>query len=90
MSIVMRDPVEACKDINIFAISALSKGGQFKKMDVSLKTPKQGPLRSLQSINSFGLTESNPLHFDGLSKLMELKGGLGKIKMPGLAALISL
>jgi hypothetical protein len=90
MSIAMRDPAEACKDINIFAIVALAKSGQFKKVDVPLKTPKQGPLRSLQFMSSFGLTESDPVHFDGLSKLIELKGGLEKIEMSGLAALISL
>jgi hypothetical protein len=59
-------------------------------VDVPLKTPKQGPLRSLQFMSSFGLTESDPVHFDGLSKLIELKGGLEKIEMSGLAALISL
>ncbi|RFU31482.1 hypothetical protein B7463_g4882, partial [Scytalidium lignicola] len=89
MSTVMGDPVEACKDINIFAITALVKIGQFKKVDVPLKTPNQGPLRSLQFMSSFGLMASDPVHFDGLSRLIELKGGLEKIEMPGLAALIS-
>jgi len=90
VSLIMGDPVEACKDINIFAIVALAKNGKSERVEVPPKTPKQGPLRSLQFLNSFGLTESVPVHLDGLSKLIELKGGLDKIAIPGLAAVISL
>ncbi|KAK9351267.1 hypothetical protein V1523DRAFT_417313 [Lipomyces doorenjongii] len=90
MSIAMKDPVEACKDINIFAIVALAKTGTFHRVEMPLKTPKQGPLRSLQLLNLLALSEIDPIHFDGLSKLIELKGGLEKIEIPGLAALISL
>jgi hypothetical protein len=89
MSVVMKDPVEACKDINILAIAALAKNGQVKDMPLPLKTPKQGPLRSLQFLSSFELTDIDAVHFDGLTKVIELKGGLETIEMPGLTALIS-
>jgi hypothetical protein len=89
MSIAIKDPAEACKDINILAIAALAKNGQVKDVPLPLKTPKQGPLRSLQFLNSFGLTDIDAVHFDGLTKVIELKGGLETIEMPGLTTLIS-
>lgn len=90
MSIAMKDPIEACKDVNIFAIVVLAKTEMSHRVEIPLKTPKQGPLRSLQLLNVLALSEIDPIHFEGLSKLIELKGGLEKIKIPGLAALISL
>ncbi|RDW71665.1 hypothetical protein BP5796_07699 [Coleophoma crateriformis] len=87
----IRDPVEACNDINIFAVSALAfKGSPSKKVDVPVKLPKQGPLRCLQFLNAYAVTDSVPIHVVGLSKLIEIKGGLEKIEIPGLASLISL
>jgi len=90
MCITMRDPEEAGKDVNIFAIAALAKNGEPEKGYVPLKTPTQGPLRSLQFLNKLALTESVPVHYKALTKLIELKGGLEEIKLPGLSALISL
>ncbi|RDW66559.1 hypothetical protein BP6252_10194 [Coleophoma cylindrospora] len=85
------NPAEACNDINIFAVSALAfKGSPCKKVDVPLKIPKQGPLRSLQFLSAYAMTDSVSIHVDGLSKLIEIKGGLDKIEIPGLASLISL
>ncbi|OKL64617.1 hypothetical protein UA08_00307 [Talaromyces atroroseus] len=91
LSVAIEDPIEACKDMNIFAVVALAKAGKSQKVeDLPLKMPKQGPLKSLQLLNWLALSETDPIHFDGLSKLIELKGGLEKIEIPGLAALISL
>lgn len=90
LNIAIQDPVEACKDINIFAVVALAKNEVAQRKEVLLKTPKQGPLKNLQLLNLLALSEIDPVHYDGLSKLIELKGGLGKIEIPGLAALISL
>lgn len=90
VSIAMRDPVEACNDVNIFAVSSLAKNGFFQSVQTSLKTPKQGPLRNLQFLSALGLTENVPIHFNGLWKIIEFKGGLGTVKMPGVAALVSL
>ena len=87
---VMTDPVEACRDVNIFAVASLATKGPFNQAKAPTKTPKQGPLRHLQNLDSFGITEVVPIHVDGLSKMIRLRGGLGKIEMPGLAAIISL
>ncbi|KAH8817202.1 hypothetical protein F5884DRAFT_245066 [Xylogone sp. PMI_703] len=91
MSVVMRDPVEACKDVNILAVSALANKNLLKRtIDLPTKLPNQGPLKSLQFINLAGMTECVPIHANGLSHLIELKGGLEKIETPGVAALVSL
>ncbi|KAJ6008887.1 hypothetical protein N7499_001066 [Penicillium canescens] len=90
LNIAIKDPAEACKDTNIFAVVALAKTGTVQKVEVPRKTPKQGPLKSLQLLNLLALSEIDPVHLDGLLKLIELKGGLEKIEIPGLAALISL
>lgn len=86
MSIAMRDPEEACKDVNILPISTLAHNDLFEGLDAPSKIPKQGPLRNLQLMNSCGSTESVPIHVDGLWNLIQLKGGLGKIETPGIAS----
>ncbi len=90
MSVAIRDPVEACKDVNLFAILALANKGKSKEVSLGLRSPRQGPLGNLQSLNTHALTEPLQVHFDGLAKVIKLKGGLEKVKMPGLASLISL
>lgn len=90
ISIAIRDPAEACKDVNIFAVSALAHKGRSRKSGVNLgRRPNQGPLKTLQRLDSYGLTITDPIHVAGLEKIIELKGGLEKIEMPGLAAMIS-
>ena len=90
MCVIMKNLEEAGKDINILAIAALAKNGEPERGYVPTKTPTQGPLRSLQFLSRLALTESVPVHYHALVRLVELKGGLEEIKLPGLAALISL
>lgn len=91
LNIAIQDPVEACKDINIFAVVALAKNEAFRKEQQGpLKQPNQGPLKRLQLLHLLALSEIDPIHYEGLSRLIELKGGLDNIEIPGLAALISL
>jgi len=90
LCITMKDPEEAAKDVNIFAIAALAKIGELEKGYVPLRKPTQGPLRSLQFLNKLALMEIVPIHYQALTNLIELKGGLENIKLPGLASLISL
>ena len=46
--------------------------------------PFQAPLQSLQWLHVLGAQEADPAHVAGLSKLISLKGGLEKIKVPGV------
>ena len=92
LSIAMKDPVEATKDINILAASSLASKDLFPLdfPQVPSKTPKQGPLRELQLLSSCGLTESLNIHVEGLASLMKVKGGFDKIETRGVAIIISL
>ncbi|CRG91231.1 hypothetical protein PISL3812_08279 [Talaromyces islandicus] len=91
LNIAIQDPKEACKDINIFAVTALTKKEASQRMqELPSRTPNQGPLKRLQLLHLLALSEIDPIHYEGLSQLIELKGGLDKIEIPGLAALISL
>jgi hypothetical protein len=51
--------------------------------------PCQGPLRSLQGLDTYSLMRTVPEHFDGLASLVRLRGGLEKIEMKGLGALLT-
>jgi hypothetical protein len=90
LRVAIEDPVDAGKDMNILAIVALAKTVPYQKVELPPKTPKQGPLKSLQLLDSFSLSNLDPVHVDGLRKLIELKGGLEQIETPGLAPVISL
>jgi hypothetical protein len=46
-------------------------------------------LKSLQSLDVYGLLSVNPQHAMGLLRLIEVRGGLEKVNTPGLAAVIS-
>ena len=85
----IKSPAEACHDVNIFAVAALAIKGPFQKVVTPSRVPRQGPLRGLQSLHSFGVTESVSVHAEGLSTMIELKGGLEKINTPGIAVMIS-
>jgi hypothetical protein len=54
------------------------------------KSPFQPTLRSLQWLDIYGRLSPNAIHQVGLLRLVELRGGLDKIELPGLSAVISL
>lgn len=60
---------------------------RYQKADES---PFRPPLRSLQWLDIYGSLSPNPIHQQGLIQLVRLRGGLDKIELPGLAAVISL
>jgi hypothetical protein len=86
----IQDPTHAVTDTVIMSvlIMAYSTGRVMeKKWNKSL--PFQAPLQSLQWIHVLGAQEAHLAHVDGLSKLITLKGGLEKIKVPGVTGAAS-
>jgi hypothetical protein len=83
----MEDPDTACTDLNILAFNGLASNGGSDFPPISTEGPSQGPLKSLQSLNAFDLNVPVPVHVH--TKLVELRGGLGNIQLPRLAAIIS-
>lgn len=56
----------------------------------SRDSPFDAPFQSLQWVDVYSSLPPNPIHLEGLVKIIELKGGLENIKCPCLAAIMSL
>jgi hypothetical protein len=87
---VMRDPCHAITDETILAVLCMG----FNRVDGSAwpraDPPLKPPLRNLQWLNVYGTLSGNEIHVRGMIKLIEMKGGLESLKMPGLAETVSL
>ena len=90
ISYEMRDPKRAVTDLNIWAVLALGFSGKEARLRTGPKYPRQSFLKELQSLHIYCKMELIPEHVYGLIKLIQLLGGLHKIKMPGMAQVISL
>lgn len=83
------DPETRCDDENILAVLTLAFHGQSMPPQSS-KPPSQGPMNALQALDIYtGYIDTVPMHVAGLHKMLAMRGGLGEIKFPGLAAMIS-
>lgn len=51
--------------------------------------PSQGPMRSLQGLDSIGLMKTIPQHIEGLDTLVKLRGGSENVEMTGLGGLLT-
>ncbi|KAL2219719.1 hypothetical protein M432DRAFT_655235 [Thermoascus aurantiacus ATCC 26904] len=86
----IQDPARALTDAVILSVLSLATN----RVDNSVfgkesRTPFQPPLRNLQWLDVYGKLSPNPVHMKGLAQLVMLRGGLEKIELPGLAAIIS-
>ncbi len=84
------DDSKSCEDENILAVYALSYHGELRRHPPAA-APSQGPLTTLQLLHLYGgRLHTVNVHLQGLAKMLKLRGGLSKIKLPGLAQAISL
>jgi len=87
---VMSDPSRAVTDAVILSVLCMaSNSHQGVALIPSAQSPFYPPLRSLQWLDVYGALSANPVHVRGLAQLIELRGGLENIALPGLAATIS-
>jgi len=83
------NPSTACVDDNILAVFALAYNGDVRR-DKPSHSPTSGPLKALQVLDIYGgRLETVHVHLQGLAKMLSIRGGLSKIRLPGLAHLIS-
>ena len=83
------DPLESCSDINIFSVQILAFHSAMRT-DVAGSMPSQGPLDSLRGLNIYAARlDSVAIHFEGLRRMIEIRGGLANILLPGLASTIT-
>ena len=85
----IRDPKRALSDANIWAVLNLGYTGAKEPLRVG-RYPRQSFLKELQSIHIYCKLVVEVAHIIGLIKIVNLLGGLDKIKVPGTAATISL
>lgn len=52
-------------------------------------SPFRAPLRELQWLNIYAMNTANVAHHAGLYHLIQLRGGVNSIQLPGLAAILS-
>lgn len=83
------DPETACSDANLFAIMCLSTFGLNGAPEKPARWPAQGPLKGLQCLDSYGKFETVQPHVEGLARLLEMRGGIGTIKLESVAETIS-
>jgi hypothetical protein len=89
INLAIQNPREAATDSIILSVLCLATNRERPIGDHFQKSPFQSPLRSLQWLDVYGRLSSNPVHQAGLVQLVQLKGGLEKIEIPGLAGVIA-
>jgi hypothetical protein len=86
----LKIPATAVTDATILAVLMMIEMPVVASTkDWQKESPFQAPLQGLQWLNIHGAREPNLSHQMGLCKLVELRGGLHNIKLPGLAPAIS-
>jgi hypothetical protein len=86
---IIRDPSQVVSDAAILSVLCLANN-ESPAWKERKESPFQAPLRSLQWLDVYGSLSPNPTHQAGLAQLVYLKGGLDKIELPALAAIVSL
>lgn len=87
---VLRSPTVAVTDATILAVFMMIELPVVSSTkDWQKESPFQAPLQGLQWLNIHGAREPNLSHQMGLCKLVEMRGGLHNIRIPGLAPAIS-
>ncbi|KAL3705026.1 hypothetical protein TMatcc_008698 [Talaromyces marneffei ATCC 18224] len=84
------DPLRATSDAVIMSIMTLAHGSSDDpQWYAEHMSPFKAPLKSLQWLDTYAFFEMDPVHTAGLLRVVSLRGGLTKIKYPGLAPVLS-
>lgn len=87
---ILPDTYQAVCDAVILSVLCMATNRYDGTEYQDKKSNFHAPLRSLQWLDVYGRLSPNPVHQAGLIQLVYLRGGLEKIEIPGLAAVISL
>lgn len=85
----MSHPVTAVHEANLWAVIVLAYRGSALPIR-SGKLPRQSFLKELQELNVYGRMRTDDAHKQGLISLLQLHGGVEKLKTPGIASSITL
>jgi hypothetical protein len=90
----LSNPSTACSDLTILTVfnlayHYLAVDAEARPAYTTRRAPQQGPLRSLRLLNLYGgPIEAASMHREGLLRMIELRGGLETVTLPGLAGLL--
>jgi hypothetical protein len=84
LSEIIREGNDTSRDEVILAIFTLSSH-EIMPLIEEKRTPFNSPLKKLQFLNIYGSIQFVPEHMKACLELIELKGGIEKIQLPGLA-----
>ncbi|KAL4878310.1 hypothetical protein BJY04DRAFT_114061 [Aspergillus karnatakaensis] len=84
------NPSRAVCDAMIFSVVCMAHNKAEDEMTTGLPTtPFTAPMQRLQWLGVYGSLRTNMVHISGLVQMVNLRGGLDKIQLPGLASIIS-
>jgi hypothetical protein len=90
----LQHPENAITDtiaLSVLILAELATSEEYAlEMILSRDSPFNTPFQSLQWIDVYSSLPPNPIHVEGLIEIIKLRGGLESIKLPCLAAIISL
>jgi len=84
---ILSDPKEASRDEVILAILILATHEARAESEARVK-PFKSPLMSAQWLNMYGNIQYVPEHMMAVLRLIAMRGGLGNLKLHGLAEII--
>ncbi|KAL4948980.1 hypothetical protein BDW69DRAFT_175378 [Aspergillus filifer] len=85
----MDNPDRAVCDAMIFSVVCMAHNKAFDNPTALKSTPFTAPMQRLQWLDVYGSLPPNLVHIGGLIKMVNLRGGIDKIELPGLASIIS-
>jgi hypothetical protein len=90
----LQDPENATTDTIALSVLILAELATSEEHALEIilcrDSPFDPPLQSLQWLDVYSSLPPNPIHVEGLIRIIKLKGGLESIKLPCLAAIMSL
>jgi hypothetical protein len=90
----LQHPEHALTDtiaLSVLILAELATSEEYAlEMILGRDSPFDAPFQSLQWVDVYSSLPPNTIHVEGLIKIIKLKGGLENIKLPCLAAIISL
>ena len=90
LNAAMADPQTMCADETILSLLILGHAASRPLPEDCIQSPAQGSLRVLQGLDIFSTLEPLPDRVRGLLRLLQMKGGVNHIRLPGLREMLSL
>ncbi|KAL4783434.1 hypothetical protein BJX76DRAFT_256782 [Aspergillus varians] len=85
----MGNPSRAVCDAMIFSVVCMAHNRADEDLTLYQRTPFTPPMQRLQWLDVYGSLQPNLVHIRGLVQMVNLRGGIDKIELPGLASVIS-